>query len=1209
MNLTDAQLQAVAAKGNTLVLAGAGTGKTRTMVSRCLDRLFRDNPPGSLDRVLMVTFTEAAAAEMKERIQLALEEKLHSETHRHRAIEQLTLLTSARIGTLHSLALHLIRDHATELGLSQSLRVLSTEESFQLSETALDEVFDQHYAQRHSKSRLLCRQIDQMGQGTDRTIRHLVLRIHHYAQSLAEPDRWFAQQLAAAQESSPTQWRRWMLSDLVPWIQDWSCHLQDHAPACSNLNDCLGFLNKLQERFQQISPGSAESFGEQDAFHPVGVLIHQASETDLKWARGEKTRFRQPFETLYADLHFLASIFPPSEPPSRHPLQEDWHHHRAWIKTLIQLTQEFNHHYTKLKTQSEGLDFHDLEQLTLTLLTGTERQSTTAIAQRIRDRYDHVFVDEYQDINGAQDAIIKGLARPHPRGNLFIVGDVKQSIYRFRRANPNILNTYEHAWTQPPLEGTRVYLQSNFRSRAQLIHLINHFCTHLSSRVEGFHYPDSARLTPGQSEGPPDSIRPSPGAPPPSVELHLLKTPSGREIENPPDSPEIHRLAQRLVQLMSDPPKIRDASGQCRILRWSDIAILLRTVSERSKGFARILSRYRIPVQASLKTFFELPEVNDLIALLKVIDNPLQDIPLLALLRSPFLGFTTNELALIRLASPQGRFWRAIQQFPDKHQALPERIKNGAAEDPTRLKTQIHSTLAKCEQLLSQHQQWRRAGRAMTVANQIETILATEYYVEYMSSLHPERKPEASLQQLIRLARDFQRQPEPSLSHFLRWLDALAQSGFDVELGTPPANNAVQLMSIHKSKGLEFPVVVLADLEKGFNTRDLSDSLIIDETYGLCSVIALPDTAQTYPSLAHWFAQKNQRGQLIDEEARLLYVAMTRAKEKLILVASGRQRQIEETWRATDPRPLDSLKANQSFADWLVPWCFQMEGTGNGVIVQQHDGLAEGSDKAVPPGDAPDPTELPEDLSAGQLEQLNARLGWAYPSVQATLQPAKVSVSRLNRHEEPMTATSFPHPAMRPDQGGSTKGLRTGLAYHRILQWITPVLGSNLESTRGEVQRLIEQGIIVEADVTEVQLERIVAFWTSDVGEMIRAESDRLHRELPFTARFAVEELQQLGFDFNDDAQDPKMRDWVILQGVIDLAVLTPGEIWLLDFKSERIDPSQLNRQLDIHRPQLMAYQSALERIYHRPVVHCWIHFLQSDTTHDFASAAPLPKA
>ena len=1212
MNFTAAQQEAVRAEGNVLVLAGAGTGKTHTMVERCLDRLFHPTNPIYLDQILMVTFTEAAAAEMKRRIAEKLNQRFDAETlaglktvaqTKQRVAEQLALLDTAEIGTLHSIALGLILEHSHDLRLSPQLRTLSPAERDALEKEALAETLDAGCRATSPTAESFRQWMRQAGASK---VRAWILQLHTHSQLLPAPEQWMRQQRQRYEADNPDLWLRWLSEALSQWNDAFLPALKNGAESCPNLQSCIDALETLRSAPAQP-----------DAPNAFAACFRDIAAADQAWPQGQKTRARKPLKEFFQDALFFESLFwdKKENQPGLSTLLQDWEQCRRQILALIQLTEDFQKHFRQRKKERESLDFHDMEQFALDLLRGRDRAGETEIARETQARFKYVFADEYQDITPAQDAILRAFCRQGDSANLFLVGDEKQSIYRFRGATPKLLQHYQSDWRRRPKSAV-IHLQDNFRSRPQLIRFFNDFFASLSQQASGFPYNDGDQLLPAQAVA--NSINPDAGPP---VEFHLaIKTKENRADVR---TLEAHIIARRIRSLIDGKTKILDADTQKpRPAKWADFAILLRSLAPTTQanspaGAARLLSRvfrhYEIPVQMPADNFFDLPEIQDLLALLKILDNPLQNIPLLAVLRSPFCGLNPDELAIIRLAQPKGYFWQALRRFhknpsEDDSPQLQTLQKNL----PNQSKTWLAEAQKKCSQFLTNYQRWKLAERTHSIPKRVQLILAESRYIEALSSQTPWRNPQAQVQQFLQIARDFERQSPPDLTRFLQSIDELRQSKHEIDPVPQETADAVQLTSIHKSKGLEFPIVILANLDKQFNTEDIRQPLILDNRYGLCWTLQLPGTAQTYPSLPHWIGKKKQREKLIAEEARLLYVALTRARERLLLTGAATEQTLLKTWPKRGIQENSPQRAN-SFLDWLGPWLVRQtslasnpnlaQSTENGIHWQIHSNLAE--DEPQPPkpssNDAPPPPK-PTDPKPQTLLQ---RLNWQYSFLTATTQRAKASASILKQQSQ-LDAAAEPSPKPlppkfktqkpKPENPQQESAQTRGQAWHRILQFLPPNQATNIEDARAAIQTLLAQNRIQPGDPETIQLHRIIEFWTSKTGTQIRNQNPQyLHRELKFTAQFTSQELQKLGFDItNNHAADNAP---IIIQGAVDLALIQPKEIWILDSKSDKIQPKELPERTLLHTPQLALYRAALQKIYQRPVTHAWLHFLHLNNT------------
>ena len=481
-SLTPSQRRAVAARGNVLVMAGAGTGKTHTLVQRCLDCLC--NEGASLDEILVVTFTEAAATEMKQRLRRALEDKQQVSPDDSHCLEQLALFDTAHIGTLHSFCLKLVREHFYELGLDPQMAVLDEGETRLLADETLDEELQGCYGGRDELAESVKKLIQVYGGGRDEKIRQMVLRLHHYSQTRENAEGWLAAQIEKFNSSKPNQWHDWLLDGICSWRDEWLPVLENLQPENEKAAECLEILKKLPKKFSR------------EKAVPVLAEILCAIEVTASW-RGKKKYWEPPLKPFLGAAIFFASLAPVEN--GRDPLAEDWDWVRSPMSALLQLTQHFAARFAARKRDNGVLDFHDLEQFALKLLWDFGADKPTPIARHWREKIRFVFVDEYQDINAAQDKIIQALGRDGSEANRFLVGDVKQSIYRFRLADPKIFRDYAKTWHGK--NGQVIPLAENFRSRESLLHFVNSLFEQLMrDEIGGINYDTEAHLRFGAPE-------------------------------------------------------------------------------------------------------------------------------------------------------------------------------------------------------------------------------------------------------------------------------------------------------------------------------------------------------------------------------------------------------------------------------------------------------------------------------------------------------------------------------------------------------------------------------------------------------------------------------------------------------------------------------------------------------------------------------------
>jgi ATP-dependent helicase/nuclease subunit A len=1285
-SLTPSQRQAVAARGNVLVMAGAGTGKTHTLIARCLHCLCEEQPPASLEEILVVTFTEAAAAEMRRRLREQLEEKLRAAPDEPRWTEQIALFDTAHIGTLHGFCLKLVREHFHELGLDPQLAVLDEGEARLLADETLDEELQEHYAGQNELAEAVQSLIQIYGGGRDQAIRHLVLRLHNYAQTRPDADGWLARQIEHFASPEPDEWRKWLLDGIRAWRDEWLPVLENLSAENEKATELLGIFSRLgsapapgavrrapapntkaveKTNGRQMSSPNANDEGvvghtrgacaPQFAREIAADILAQIISADGNWPAKRKTALRKPLEKFFDAAAFLHSLAPVKD--GRDPLAEDWDWVRGHMGALLRLAQNFAARFAARKRDAGVLDFHDLEQFALKLLWDFAANQPSAAAERWRAKIRFVFVDEYQDINAAQDKIIQALSReagwgetpgeppkmaelestggsrgrsPH-RANRFLVGDVKQSIYRFRLADPKIFRDYAQSWRGK--NGQTIHLAENFRSREGLLNFVNSvFEPLMRPEIGGVGYDAGARLQFGAPKDRAELSAANDSSP--RAELHLLFK-KGRDYAGGGDESgdddladlqeterEARLLALRLKQLAGK-HEIWDAEEKrFRAASWRDMAVLLRSPSGKAEIYAKEFGRAGVPLVVERGGFYESNEILDLLSLLQLLDNPLQDVPAIAVLRSPLAGLSLDELAQIRLAAKGAHFWTALN-----HVHSPQ--------------STVHSeTAGKTAKFLERFSHWRKLAKQTSLSECLEAVLAETHYAEWLLARPRGAQRRANVERFLGLVQKFDQFQRQGLFRFLKFIEAQREAGVEPDVAAVTDENAVRLMSIHQSKGLEFPIVAVADLAKPFNTQDLRGEIIFDEAFGLCPRVKPPRTGRRYPSLPHWLAQQHQRREQWGEELRLLYVATTRPQDTLILTGVITEKKWETHWTQPAAITTQAIVTAKSYADWLGLWFSQNQaqrvhppspsyGAMNSPQSTVHSALA---------GDLPhlrwriaDDAELRDDstsssrgdevqtqdsleiLDATTAERLRAMLSWEYPFAAATQRPAKSSVTALRRQAEELDdeaeqvfrlpfsakrpARTLAPPAKNPQSAIRNRKLNaadTGTAHHKFLQHVALESAADVAALEAEAGRLERENVLSADERAALNLEDIAAFWNSEPGRKIRAQAANVRRELAFTARFSPAELAAI----TGAKSEPGLEtEFVVVQGVADLVVLLPEEIWLVDFKTDEITANELREKKRLYAPQLKLYALALEKIYSRPVTARWLHFLSARKT------------
>ncbi len=1140
--------------GNLIVVAGAGTGKTYRLVQTCLARL-REGV--GIDEILVVTFTKAAAAELRHRIAQALQQAFAADPGSAHLARQIALLDRAQISTLHSFCLELVSRHFSDLGLSPRLMTLEAAQAAALQSETLDSLFESYYEAKSPSVQARRQLLLDRFHGDDRAVREAVVQLHEFTQTRPGPDRWLAARRADLLADDPQLWRESLPREIAQWVRRWrpAIEAQDPSP--------------------KKNPARALVLAAMDQ-NDVSAIAHiGASDDPLVWPRGSKQHWRNPFKNFSARAAALAGWL---KTPDHDPLLEDWNLTREASLLLLEITQEFGGEFARLKRGRGLVDFHDLEQFSLQLLWDPKRNAPTPRAEFWQRRFQWIFVDEYQDINLAQDRILTALSRPGP-GNRFLVGDVKQSIYGFRHAEPRIFLDYEAKWAGAGCD----YLLRNWRSCEPILTFVNALFRRLmTGEVGGVIYDDKASLQ--FADTPARASLSTKADPSPKVEVHMLASAAEKpeDLDDPddrdepaPEAPnplaemdkieaEAEILARRFQQMVESEPLMLPTG---RPVGYGDIVILMRSAAGAVEAFAKVFSRRGIPFDARRSGFFNCVEILDLTNLLTILDNPLQDIPLLGVLRSPLGCFSIESLAEVRLAQPRGPFWQAL-------------ISCASSASPA---------AAPSRQFLNRFNQWRALSRHTSLAQRLEIILEETGYEDWAAAQDRGPQRRANVRRLIDLARQFDELRGEGLYPFLQFVADQSASVGEIIPAPPDSQGAVRLMSVHQSKGLQFPVVAIAGLGKRFNLSDFKRLALLDDQFGVCLKARPPGKRVQYETLPFWAARLRGERRVLDEEMRILYVALTRAEHRLLLVATPAKK-ARESWAEGNAKPL--AEAN-SLLDWIGPflarddsrWLEQPTGVANAWTWQWHESLPP-SAQALP--------ALSRDVtpSPGDLLALRARLEWSYPFAADTVQEAKSSATALRRGlvDEPELARPI-STSKRKQPPGSLRANELGQAIHRLLQLARFPSFSGAEALRLEIAHLVETGSLGAAEAEAIEPAKILRFWSGDFGRELLARQSSIRRELTFTARFTRADLMAVGAPL---AAEFGGEEFVVVQGAADLVAILPDELWLVDFKTDRLPDELMAARVQEYSLQLRIYALALSRIYRKPVTRSFLFFLET---------------
>ncbi|MEW6523698.1 MAG: helicase-exonuclease AddAB subunit AddA [Bacillota bacterium] len=1227
---TPQQWAAITGRGrNLLVAAAAGSGKTAVLVERVI-RLLDGEPPVDIDRLLVVTFTEAAAAQMRGRIAAALERAREADPDNPAPARQLALLGRASISTIHSFCLGVLRRHFYRLGLDPAFRVMDEGESALLGQDVLTALLERAYeAGGDSFTRLA----DSFGGNAGADLEQLVLSVYHYARSQPRPLEWLKRVAQAFDLPEGTQ------VDQVPWAGPVL------AEARRRLCEAAAWMAEARElAARPAGPHAYLPVLESDAAVIAGVQAAASSWDQLASALGNGLAFaRLPGvrkKEVDVDLQeackyardqakgilsgLAKGIF--ARPGAE--LVEELRRVGPLMETLTGLVTQFYHDYQEAKAERAQVDFNDLEHFCLQLLwedDGSGRLLPSDVARELQERYTEVLVDEYQDVNGVQDAILTLVSRqagPHP--NLFMVGDVKQSIYRFRLADPGLfLGHYSRYPREPGGREQLIDLSSNFRSDHTVLDGVNFLFRQLmDGQVGEIAYDRAAELVPGRTV-------PYSGHPPVEVCLCERKPASGEPGEEPQEDgvpPEEEEdltalereahLAAGLVKAMvggSTPFRFYDLHlKETRAASYRDVVILMRATRERANVVTEVFRDLGIPIYAELGTgYFAASEVEVALALLRVTDNPRQDIPLATVLRSPAVGLDAAELSRVRLKSRHTAFYDAVK---------------AAASDPG-----LGATSRKLAEFLSRLESWRTAARRGPLSRLVWQVLEDTRYYDYCGGMPGGSQRQANLRALYDRARQFDGFARQGLFRFLRFVERLRESQ---DLGSAPAlgedEDVVRVMSVHKSKGLEFPIVILLDAGKAFNWRDLYGDVLCHRDLGLGPRVVDPDRRIKYPSLAHTAVACQRRLEALAEEMRVLYVAMTRAREKLVVVGSARDLEGKcRRWATATrvmgwPLPDAWLARAGTWLDWLGP-ALARHAAGRAICEHGQSPLEVLDARVRDDPSAWTVTILPASgrlrAQAGEGEDLGGltwqeirelklpstppdpvlaaevakRLDWSYPQARLAERAAKVSVSELKRLYDPSREDAedrsarhrppFPRPQFLTAGGVRPSGAELGTGVHTVMQHLDLEGPLDVLDIARQVEDMVQRELLLPAVARAIDPVPLAAFFQSLLGRRLVQARTTVRREIPFTLAVPAQELYE-------ELDGP--GEFVVVQGIIDCAFAHAGGLVLLDFKTDR--EGEKTRLLPAYRQQVSIYRRALSGATGKAVTEAYLVFLATGT-------------
>ena len=1156
--LTKEQQMAVDDRGGKLLVsAAAGSGKTKVLVDRLMKYLEDPIAPANLDEFLIITYTKAAASELRGKIAAKLTEKI-AENPQTRLQQQMQRLFLTKISTVHGFCADILREYAYRLDLAADFRVADENECRELRDTVLSDLLDRAYENAAENEDFLAF-VDTQGVGrNDKLVPELILKVYDSAKCHLAPEGWLDSCLKAADmerctDAAETVWGRYLMDDLMDYLDCQirvltqcvreAVRVEGLEKAVANLNETLAAMTELRkaQTWDDVVVNSAIPFSRWPS-------IRKCGDAEVK------DRIKAARDACKDDLPARLKAF--ADPSA--VVLEDLSQAAAGTRGIIALVRRFDREFTQAKKARRILDFSDLEHKTLDLLLGKHRTSPTGAATEIGRRFREIMVDEYQDSNGVQDAIFTALTME--KQNCFMVGDVKQSIYQFRLADPGIFldkyRTYTPAEEAQPRQGRKIMLSRNFRSGGEVIEAVNDiFVRCMSPKVGGLHYGEQEALVEGIPHNP---------LPDPAVELYALQS---REESYPEEAAFV---AQRIRQMLDKKTLIRSGDG-FRPVTAEDIVILLRSPGSSGGYFQKALEAQGIRCSSGGgNNLLDTAEIGTLRSFLEAIYNPRQDIPLLSVLASPVFGFTADELAAFRAKRKYGSIYDALR-----------------ADDAP-----------KSVDFVKTLESLRREARMHTLTELLEQCYALTAMDSIYAAMAGGEARSANLQTFFQLAADYEMGNHRDLGQFLDHLKALEEKGL-ISAGSGSAG-CVTIMSIHKSKGLEFPVVFLCGLSRKFNRDSLQARILADKELGLGLSVADTHHRMRYPTIAKKAIATKMAAESLSEEMRVLYVAVTRARDRLVMtyMAQNLENKLKDIALRADFDGGELLCRDVNCpGDWvLLTALHKTEGGALFALGNKPRETTMGNflwkiDTAEAPAVQEGGIALTESraaMPADATERLKEALAFAYGHAPATQAPSKQTATgrkgRIKDEEAAENTREEPKQIHRTWRRPSfleakISGKTYGSAMHAAMQFIRYENCTDTASVKEEIDRLVEDGFLSREQGEMVNCKDIADFFATEPGRYLRRGGQY---------------LREFKFSILDDARnyDASVEgEQVLLQGVVDCALIEEDGITIIDFKTDQVHPETVDAVADGYKLQVKTYGEALSRIYEMPIKAMKLYF------------------
>ena len=1223
MKWTNEQEQAIKENGsNILVAAAAGSGKTAVLVERIINKIINDNI--DIDKLLVVTFTNAAASEMRERVLDAIYKKLEEDPENQNLQRQITLLNKASICTIDSFCLEVVRNHFYELdNVSPNFRIGDITEIELLKQEVIEELFEKKYEEENEDFNKLINTYTSYKDDTP--LKEIILKIYNYIQSNPFPEKWLDEKIEMfniknsniqkeninQQDFSVTIWGEELLKEIEEELIDDITTLQD-------IEESLSYDPEL-DKFQQTIRNDIDALetlrknlDNWDKAYEISQNI-----SFVTWPRKKiESEIKEEAKAIRDDVKkklnkILDKILICDSEEAMQDIQDMY----QILKKLQKIILEFQDEFSKRKREKNIVDFNDIEHFALKILLKDKdgKIEPTEVANKYKQKYSEIAIDEYQDSNLVQEYILKAVSKEN---NIFMVGDVKQSIYKFRQAMPELFlskyETYKTKENKKENDDLKIKLFKNFRSRKNVLDFTNLIFQDIMSNLLGdIEYDDEEYLNLGANYS---SIEQNL-----KTEINIINLKQDKDHENIDELEENEEqqekledveiearfVANKIKELIDNKFQVWDRNkNKYRNIEYKDIVVLLRSTFNIAPIYEQEIIRLDIPVFSdSSQEYLDSIEIQTIMSLLKIIDNPLQDIPLVTVLRSNIGKFTDDELVEIRLTDKYDDFYTCMQKSKPN---VTENLK------------------IKIEQFFSNIEKWRKEQEYLALDELIWKIYIDTGYYNYVGLMPNGPLRQANLKMLFQRARQYETSNFKGLYNFINFIDKLKLSSGD--LGTAKLigenDNVVRIMSIHKSKGLEFPVVFLSSTGKQFNLMDLNQNILLHQEMGIGVKYIDYERQVQYDTLTKISMKNKILVETLSEEMRILYVALTRAKEKLFITGLSKdyEKEIEKIEQQVNRYSKCSAKINpilvkkyKRYLDWIM-LVYQYEKDTISELVDfyiwNRSDLIKSFENTNNNEIEVIKTLQDQEVDQNNIKRIEKTLNWSYDYESSTIIPTKTSVTKIkqmqnedfleptldtvlikennadseamkiNDEEIKIAENTLPEPQfLREDEENKITSAQKGTLVHLCLQKLDEKKEYTMDSVKELIEDLLSKQIITKKEAEVISPYKILAFTKSTIWEELKF-AKQIEKEKPFYINIPAKEVY--GQEVDDD---------ILVQGIIDLYYINENdELVLVDYKTDYVQKGKEDELIHKYTKQLELYKNALESALNRKVDKIYIY-------------------